>query len=87
MAPFLRIKRDKDFNKDILPRIDALAAEKGRTRSDIIRDILYTRFGYEPMARSQKQIDKDHIEEKQREKESNYRYILVLYLSIQQGLE
>lgn len=60
-----------------MPKIDALAAEQGRTRSDTIRDILYAKFDYEPKARSQKQINKDHIEERQREKELKYRYIVV----------
>jgi len=46
--PSLEIKRYKDFKKDILPKIDALVAEQNRTRSDIIRDILYAKFGYEP---------------------------------------
>jgi len=33
MLSFLKIKRDNDFYKDIVPKIDALAAEQGRTRS------------------------------------------------------
>ena len=75
IPPFLKIKRDNDFNKDILPKIDALAAEQGRIRSDVIRDILYAKFDYEPIAKSQKQINKDHTEERQRERELNYQYI------------
>lgn len=40
MTLFLEIKRYRDFNSDVLPKIDALAADQNRTRSDIIRDIL-----------------------------------------------
>ena len=45
MFPYLEIKLYRDFEKNILPKIDALAEEQGKTRSDVIRDILYRRFG------------------------------------------
>jgi len=51
MFPFLEIKHYRDFDKNILPKIDALAAAQNRTRSDVIRDILYARFGYIPLSR------------------------------------
>ena len=70
MFPFLEIKHYRDFNKNILPKIDALAAEQNRTRSDVIRDILYARFGYIPVSRSQDKINEDHVEERQEETES-----------------
>ncbi|MGB9927241.1 MAG: hypothetical protein ACPK85_02400 [Methanosarcina sp.] len=44
LTPFLRIKRSKYFNKDILPRVEAPATEQERNRSDIIRDILYAKL-------------------------------------------
>ena len=72
MTLFLEIKRYRDFNKDVLPKIDALAAEQNRTRSDIIRDILYGKFDYIPLPRSQDQINEDHIEEQQQENRSKY---------------
>ena len=65
MFPFLQIKRYKDFDKNILPKIDAIAAAQNRTRSDVIRDILYRRFGYEPESQSQDKINEDHIIERQ----------------------
>lgn len=77
MIPFLEIKRYKGFEKDILPKIDALAAEQNRTRSDIIRDILYAKFGYEPELRSQDQINEDYVEERKEEVELKYSCIVV----------
>jgi len=77
MIPSLQIKRYKDFEKNILPKIDSLAAEQNRTRSDIIRDILYAKFGYEPMPRSQDQVNEDHIEERKEETNFKYRCIIV----------
>jgi len=68
MFPFLQIKRCRDFNKNILPKIDTLAAEQNRTRSDVIRDILYARFGYIPLPRSQDKINEDRVEEQQEER-------------------
>ncbi|MFZ2497543.1 hypothetical protein [Methanosarcina sp.] len=67
--PSLEIKRYKDFKKDILPKIDALVAEQNRTRSDIIKDILYAKFGYEPDPWSQDQFNENHIEERNEEVE------------------
>ena len=64
MALFLEIKRYRDFDRDVLPKIDALAAEQNRTRPDVIRDILYAKFDYKPESRSQDQINEDHIEER-----------------------
>jgi hypothetical protein len=77
MTGFLQIKRDKDFYNNILPKIDALAAEQNRTRSDIIRDILYSRSGYEPKPRSHEKVNEDHVKERQAVKELNYRFIVV----------
>ena len=77
MFPFLEIKHYRDFDKNILPKIDALAAEQNRTRSDVIRDILYARFGYIPKPRSQEQINEDHTAERQEGKSVQYRCIVV----------
>jgi len=77
MSSYLEFKRYKGFEKDILPKIDVLAAEQNRTRSDIIRDILYAKFGYEPKTRSQDQISEDHIEERKEEVEQKYKCIVV----------
>jgi hypothetical protein len=77
MFPFLEIKHYRDFNTNILPKIDALAAEQNRTRSDVIRDILYARFGYEPKPRSPEQVNEDHAAERQEEKKVKCRCIVV----------
>ena len=77
MFPFLEIKHYRDFDKNILPKIDALAAAQGKTRSDVIRDILYARFGYIPLPRSQDKINEDHVEERQEETKVKYRCIVV----------
>ena len=77
MFPFLEIKHYRDFNKNILPKIDALAAEQNRTRSDVIRDILYARFGYIPLPRSQDKINEDLIKERQEETIVQHRCIIV----------
>ena len=72
MTPFLEIKRYRDFDRDVLPKIDALAAEQNRTRPDIIRAILYAKFDYKPEPKSQDQINEDHIEEQQQETKVEY---------------
>jgi hypothetical protein len=77
MTGILQIKRDKDFNKNILPKIDALAAEQNKTRTDVIRDILYARSRYEPKPCSPEKVNEDHIKERQAEKELSYRFIVV----------
>ena len=77
MFPFLEIKHYRDFDKNILPKIDALAAEYNRTRSDVIRDILYARFGYISLPRSQDQVNEDRIEERQEEIKVKCRCIVV----------
>jgi len=77
MTLFVQISRNKDFNTNILPKIDALAAAQNRTRSDVIRDILYARFGYEPEPRSQDKINEDRIEERQEERSVQHRCIIV----------
>jgi len=77
MFPFLQIKHYRDFNKNILPKIDTLAAEQNRTRSDVIRDILYARFGYIPLPRSQDKINEDRVEEQQEGKSVHHRCIIV----------
>jgi hypothetical protein len=46
MTVFLKIKCGKEFNDNILPKIDELAAEQNIT--DIIRDILYASASYKP---------------------------------------
>jgi len=77
MTLFIQISRNKDFNTNILPRIDALAAEQGKTRSDVIRDILYARFGYISLPRSQDNINEDLIKERQEERSVQHRCIIV----------
>jgi len=77
MFPYLEIKHYRDFDKNILPKIDALAVEQNRTRSDVIRDILYARFGYISLPRSQDKINEDHAAELQEEKKVKCRYIIV----------
>jgi predicted transcriptional regulator len=77
MFPFLEIKHYRDLDKNILPKIDALAAAQNRTRSDVIRDILYTRFGYIPLSRSQDKINEDLIKERQEGKSVQHRCIIV----------
>src|SRR5665647_878913 len=77
MTLFMQISRNKDFNTNILPKIDALAAEQGKTRSDIIRDILYRRFGYIPLPRSPDKINEDRVEERQEETKVQHRCIIV----------
>jgi hypothetical protein len=73
----VQISRNKDLNTNVLPKIDALAEEQGKTRSDVIRDILYARFGYEPEPRSPEQVSEDHAAERQEEKKVKYRCIVV----------
>jgi len=77
MTLFMQISRNKDFNTNILPKIDALAEEQGKTRSDVIRDILYRRFGYIPLPRSQDKINEDRVEERQEERSVQHRCIIV----------
>jgi len=77
MFPFLEIKHYRDFDKNILPKIDALAAEQGKNRSDVIRYILYARFGYISLPRSQDQINEDHAAERQEGKSVQHRCIIV----------
>ena len=77
MFPFLEIKHYRDFDKNILPKIDALAAAQNRTRSDVIRDILYARFGYDPEPRSQDKINEDHAAERLEGKSVQHRCIIV----------
>ena len=77
MFPFLQIKHYRDFDKNILPKIDALAAAQNRTRSDVIRDILYARFSYEPEPRSPEKVNEDRIKELQEGKSVQHRCIIV----------
>src|SRR5665647_2548182 len=77
MTLFVQISRNKDFNTSILPKIDAIAEEQGKTRSDVIRDILYSRFDYTPLPRSQDKINEDRIEERQEEQSLQHRCIIV----------
>jgi hypothetical protein len=77
MFPYLEIKHYRDFDKNILPKIDALAAAQNRTRSDVIRDILYARFGYISLPRSQDKINEDHAAERQEETKVKCRCIIV----------
>ena len=73
----MQISRNKDFNTNILPKIDALAEEQGKTRSDVIRYILYARFGYIPLPRSPEQVNEEHAAERQEEKKVKCRCIIV----------
>ena len=77
MFPYLEIKLYRDFEKNILPKIDALATEQNRTRSDMIRDILYARFGYISLPRSQDQVNEDHAAERQEGKSVQHRCIII----------
>jgi hypothetical protein len=77
MFPFLEIKHYRDFDKNILPKIDAIAAGQDKTRSDVIRDILYARFGYISLPRSQDQVNEYRIEERQEETRVKCRCIVV----------
>jgi len=77
MNLFLVIKRYKDFNTNILQKIDALAAAQNRTRSDVIRNILYARCGYIPVPRSQDKINEDHLKERQEGKSVQHRCLTV----------
>ena len=77
MTLFVQISRNKDFNTTILPKIDALAEEQGKNRSDVIRDILYARFGYIPLPRSQDKIIEDLIKERQEETKVKCRCIVI----------
>jgi hypothetical protein len=77
MTLFVQISRNKDLNTNILPKIDALAAAQNRTRSDVIRNILYARFGYEPEPRSQDKINGDHAAEIQEEMKVQRRCIII----------
>jgi len=77
MFPFLQIKHYRDFDKNILPKIDALAEEQIKKRPDVIRDILYARFGYISLPRSQDKINEDHAAERQEEMKVKCRCIIV----------
>jgi hypothetical protein len=61
----------------ILPKIDALTEEQGKNRPDVIRDILYARFGYIPLPWSQDKTNEDRIEERQEEEKVKCRCIIV----------
>ena len=63
MTGLIEIKLNKDFIKNILPKIDALAAEQNKTRNDVIRDILYSSSNYKPRPRSPEKVNKVHIED------------------------
>jgi hypothetical protein len=71
MTGSLEIKRDKDFDRNLLPKINALAAKQNKTRSDISRDILCSRSDYEPEPRSPAMVNKDRIIEQQVERSYN----------------
>ena len=77
MFQYLEIKLYRDFEKNILPNIDSLATELNRTRLDVIRDILYARFGYIPLPRSQDKINEDHTAERHEERSVQHRCIIV----------
>ena len=66
MTGLIEIKCDKDFNTNILPKIDALAAEQNKTRNDVIRDILYSSSNYKPKQPSPEKVNKVHIEQYER---------------------
>jgi hypothetical protein len=77
MTVFLEIRRDNDFNENILPKIDALAAEQNKTITDVIRDILYASSSYKPMPCSRENANKIHIEEQKDDRSMKRRRILV----------
>lgn len=55
----LTIPRTNYFDKNILPKIDALTSANSCTRSDVLRDIFYSSFKYSPSPRSKEQIEAD----------------------------
>ena len=63
MTGLIEIKLNQDFNDNILPKIDALAAEKNKKRNDVIRDILYASSNYKPRPRSPENANKVLIEQ------------------------
>lgn len=60
---------DKPFKTNILPLIDEEAFRKGKTRADIIRDILYSYYHWNPAKRSQEQREYDFNIEQQKNKD------------------
>jgi hypothetical protein len=66
MTGLIEIKLNQDFNDNILPKIDALAAEQNKTRNDVIRDILYASSNYKPRPRSPENANKVLIEQYER---------------------
>jgi len=66
MTGLIEIKLNQDFNDNILPKIDALAAEQNKKRNDVIRDILYVSSNYKPRPRSPENANKVHIKQYER---------------------
>lgn len=66
MTGLIEIKLNQDFNDNILPKIDALAAEQNKKRNDVIRDILYASSNYKPRPRSPENANKVLIEQYER---------------------
>lgn len=60
---------DKSFKSNILPLIDEEASRKGKTRADIIRDVLYSYYHWTPAKRSQEQLEYDFNIEQQKNKD------------------
>jgi hypothetical protein len=60
---------DKSFKENILPHIDEEASLQGKTRADIIRDILYSKCHWTPAKRSQEQREYDFNIEQQKNKD------------------
>jgi hypothetical protein len=66
MKGLLEIKRNKDFDENIIPKIDALAAEQNKTRIDVIRDILYASSNYKPKKLSPENANETFVEQCER---------------------
>ena len=60
---------DKPFRANILPLIDGEASRKGKTRADIIRDILYSYYHWTPTKRSKEQREYDFNIEQQKNRD------------------
>lgn len=56
---------DRTFKGSILPHIDLEARKQGKRRADVMREILYSKFGYQPQERSEEQLTYDRRVEDQ----------------------
>ncbi len=80
----LLVKMDKSFRGSILPLIDSEAKQKGKTRADIVRDVMYSRFYYTPKTRTKTQLEYDYNVECRHNKDDRpeYKRLGSLYVSI-----